>query len=452
MMRRLIRSTLLSLFLAGPILLPTAVEGQQTEELPGVQLGLVYENAYVPVLAIQPFTGRFGGEGTASRVEAIMGRDLRNSDRFEILDSLPNSLIGSDGVNYQLWDRLNATWVVSGSVEGGGSGYVLVLQLHDVLYGTLKQEASFPIPNPESDGFRMAVHRASDAIVEWVFNEPGMAASRITFSMTRNDGYKEAYIVDSDGENLRRVTEHASIVNSPVFSPDGSRIAYVTDDADGLRVYVKELNTGETTRIEALRDGNYMTPAWSPDGRTLAFAVHGGARSGIFTWDAERKCCLTNLTESRFDDISPTFSSDGRMLAFNSNRLGTTIPQIYVMPSAGGTPELLSPYQFRQGGYYSAPDWSPFGDNVAFHGRVGNTGRYHILVARMGEARRLLRLTFEGNNEAPSWAPDGRHLVFRGERNWGKGLFIVDSASGEVRPILTGVDIDDPDWSGPIRN
>ncbi len=451
MMRRLFHSTL-PLVLAAPLLMPTVAHGQQTEEIPGVQLGLVYENAYVPVLAIQPFTGRFGGEGTASRVEAIMGRDLRYSDRFEILDSLPASLVGSGEMNYELWDRLNATWVVSGSVEGAGSGYVLVLKLHDVLYGNVKQEGRFPIPNPESDGFRMAVHRASDAIVEWVFNEPGMAASRITFGMTRNDGTKEIYVIDSDGENLERITEHGSTANSPTYSPDGSRIAYVTDDADGLRVYVKDLNSGETTRIEALRDGNYMTPAWSPDGRTLAFAVHGGARSGIFTWDVERECCLTNLTESRFDDISPTFSSDGRMLAFNSNRLGTTIPQIYVMPATGGTPELLSPYQFRQGGYYSAPDWSPFGDNVAFAGRVGNSGRYHILVARMGEARRLLRLTFEGNNEAPSWAPDGRHLVFRGERNSGKGLYVVDSASGKWRTLLFGVDVDDPDWSGPIGN
>jgi TolB protein len=453
MMRRLtLRPALAAVaLLALGAVQPPALDAQQ-EELPGVRLGLVYENAYVPALGVQAFGGRLGGEGLAPRVEAIVARDLDYSDRFQVLDSLPVR-VSADAVDYSLWDRLGATWVVKGTVEGaGGNDYVLVLELHDVLYETVQESGRFPLPNPDTEGaeFRMAVHRASDQVVEWVFGEPGMAASRITFALTRNDGTKEIYVVDSDGENLRRVTDHADITNSPTWSPDNTRIAYMTYDVDGQRIYEKNLVTGQTTRIEALRDGNYMTPAYFPDGSNMAFAVHGGARSGIFTYDADRECCLTNLTESVADDMSPSISPDGRWMVFNSNRLGTAIPQIYVMPTTGGTPELLSPYQYGQGGYFSAPDWSPFGDNVAFHGRVGRSGRYHILVARMGESRRLLQLTFEGNNEAPSWAPDGRHLVFRGERSWGKGLFVVDTASGRIRSILTGVDVDDPDWSGAM--
>jgi TolB protein len=68
----------------------------------------------------------------------------------------------------------------------------------------------------------------------------------------------------------------------------------------------------------------------------------------------------------------------------------------------------------------------------------------------MGENRRLLQLTTEGNNEDPSWAPDGRHLVFRGEQNWGRGLFIVDTATGRIRIVLRGVAVDTPDWSPSI--
>ena len=66
--------------------------------------------------------------------------------------------------------------------------------------------------------------------------------------------------------------------------------------------------------------------------------------------------------------------------------------------------------------------------------------------------QQLLQLTREGNNEDPSWAPDGRHIVFVGERDWGKGLFVVDSATGAVRPILRGVDVGEPDWSPSLEN
>ena len=62
---------------------------QERDSLPGVSLGLVYENQPQPALAIQPFTGRFGGADLVDDVEVIVGRDLRNSDRFEVMDSTP---------------------------------------------------------------------------------------------------------------------------------------------------------------------------------------------------------------------------------------------------------------------------------------------------------------------------------------------------------------------------
>lgn len=430
------------------IAVPFRATAQETETLPGVQLGLVYENAYVPALAIQPFEGRFGGQAAAGSVEGIIGRDLRYSDRFEVLDSLPPAQVGQ-GVDYALWDRLGAVWLLTGQVEGSGDGFVLVLQLHDVVYRQVKQEGRFRVPDPRSEGFRMAVHRASDAVVQWAFGEPGMAASRIAFAMTRDGGQtKEIYVIDSDGENLRRVTDHGDISLSPSWSPDGSHLLYMSYYQEGLmRIYELDLATGESQQVNPLRDGNYITPVYLPDGQRIAFSVLSGARTGLFVYNLRRDCCLENLTESRWDDLGPTFSPDGNSLAFNSNRLGVGAPQIYTMSANGGDPQLLSPFKYGNGGYYSAPDWAPFGDLVAFHGRVGRTGRYHILVARMGEGRRLLQLTTEGDNEDPSWAPDGRHLVFYGERNWGKGLFVVDTATGRIRVLLRGVDAGGPDWS-----
>ncbi len=426
-----------------------ASPAQGQDRLPGVALGLAYDAVSPPGLAIQPFEGRFGGQSAAGAVEAIIGRDLRYSDRFSVVDSLPSSMAGGETVDYALWDRLGAIYLVRGRVEGTGDGLVLVLELHDVAYTRLAQEGRFELPRPDQEGFRMAVHRASDAVVEWAFGEPGMAASRISFSMMRDDGFREIYVVDSDGENLRRISSIRDIAVSPAWAPEGDRLAYMAYVEGKPTLFEATMPNGPSRQLSPGREGIYLTPSYHPDGETLIFAVQGlNNRSGIFTYNVARDCCLSSLTEGRFFELSPVFSPDGSTVVFNSSRLGSTTPQIYTMSAEGGDPDILSPYNYGGGGYYNAPDWAPYGDRIAFHGRVGRSGRFHILVAVMGERPpRLTQLTTEGNNEDPSWAPDGRHIVFVGERDWGKGLFVVDAATARIRPILRGVDVGEPDWS-----
>ncbi len=124
--------------------LPGGVESQEVRDtFPGVRLGLIYEAGFEPAMAIKPFTSRFGGGGAEVQVEAILARDLRYSDRFALMDSLPASLLG-EGVDYNLWDQLGATWLLTGQVEGLGDGLVLVLELHDVVYAELKERGRFP--------------------------------------------------------------------------------------------------------------------------------------------------------------------------------------------------------------------------------------------------------------------------------------------------------------------
>ncbi len=432
--------------------LPPGLGAQDVEErFPGVSLGLTYETRALPDLAIQPFTGRLGAEATAARAENIVARDLRYSNRFAVMDELPESMVQEE-VDYAFWDQMGATWLVAGSVEGVGSSRVLVLELHDVVYREVVERDRFPLADPDTPEFRMSVHAASDAVVEWVFGEPGIAATRIVFSRRMEDGTQDLWVVDSDGENLRRLTNHQSISLSPAWSPEGRRVLYTSYRSGLPRIYELDLETGAEKQVPAPRTGDYFTPAYHPDGETVAFAVVGGGRSGIFTYNLVRDCCFQTLTEGRSEDISPAFSPDGSRLVFNSNRLGVGAPQIYLMSyqNSGGNARVLSPYMYERPGYYTSPDWSPLGDRIVYHGRVEQRGRHQILVSELARQNRVVQLTFDGNNEDPSWAPDGRHIVYVGSRSWGWGIFITDAVTGNTRTLVSGVRPNLPAWSPPL--
>tara|TARA_B100001559_G_scaffold156695_1_gene131343 strand:- start:15 stop:1415 length:1401 start_codon:yes stop_codon:yes gene_type:complete len=431
------------------------VEAQEQDSIPGVTLGLLYESEFYPALAVHPFEVNPGTPRIAQEIETIIANDLRYSDRFEVMDSIPEEIVG-DGIDYQLWDQLGAVWLLSGSVEpqlAGNDGFILNLELHDIVYGAIHEQGRFLLPNVESRDFRMAVHIASDQLIQWIYGEPGMAASRIAFSRRSEDGNQELYTIDSDGENFKQITSYGDLTMSPTWSPLGDKIAYTSRKGIGVpRIYELDMNTGVERTLPSERTGDYITPVYNPNGREIAFSVTGGNRSGIFRYNWLRDCCLVHISGGRWDDLSPTYSPDGKFMAFNSNRLGTPYPQIFVMPAAGGEADLISPYIHGREGYYTSPDWSPSGDYLAFHGRVARRGRYQILVADIADSgRRLRQLTREGNNEDPSWAPDGRHLVFVGTRDWGTGLMVVDTASGRIRMLLRGFDVRVPEWSPSLK-
>ncbi len=421
---------------------------QEEGAIPGVQLGLAYENLYIPPLAILPFTGLNADAGLVSEIQGIVARDLDYSDRFVVLDSLPEGL-ADEGVQYEIWDQYGADWVLVGEVETAWGRHFLSLELHDIVFASVER-GSFPLPSRDDEDFRMAVHRVSDQVVEWVTGEPGIAASRIVFSMRPfgNPSAKELYMVDSDGEDLRRLTWDEDLAISPTWSPDGSRIAYVSYKTGLPRIYELDLADGTERLIDVGREGQHITPAYHPSGDELAFNILG---TGLFRYDLREDCCPVELVGGRAENLQPSYSHDGDELVFLSNRLGEATPQIYIMPSRGGNAALLSPYRFGQGGYFADPDWSPVSGKVAFAGGIVRRrvlNRYQIFVAdtEVGDDR-LIQLTHEGSNEDPSWAPDGRHVVFTGERSNGHGVFVIDSGTGRARIVVASVRAADTDWS-----
>src|SRR2546427_3382553 len=153
---------------------------------------------------------------------------------------------------------------------------------------------------------------------------------------------------------------------SPAWAPDGRRFAYMEFSAGHGQLFVEPLGSGKRQPVVTTGQALDFTPAFSPDGKTLAFSRATEEGTDIYTVNIKDNCCLQRLTVGRFsDNLSPTYSPDGQRIAFVSTRPG--LPQVYVMAADGTDQQLFAPFDYGVTGSSNAPDWSPDGQSVAFH-------------------------------------------------------------------------------------
>jgi TolB protein len=339
----------------------------------------------------------------------------------------------SSPINYRLLNQLGVVWLVSGTVLGSPNQPILRVTLHDVVYSELKNVQAFTLPPQGSPEFRMAVHRVSDAVVEWATGEPGVAATRIAFRRVGEDGESDVWTIDSDGEGLRRLTRHETLVFSPAWSPEGKHLLYVAYVDGQPHVFERDMASGRRRLISA-EPGLNITPTYSPDGSRILVARTTGDHTEVYELQREPLCCGRRITRtSGGDALNPHYAPDGTRFAFVASPL--VQPHVYVQDVNSAAPEIISRYAFGEKGYATSPDWSPRGDRIAYHAWVDQVFQI-VSVDPDGSSRRVL--TSRGSNEDPSWGPDGRHLVFSSSQRTGHALLILDTVSGRIRRLTSG--------------
>jgi len=379
------------------------------------------------------------GEGALpASISSIVRADLERSGVFRgieipLLQPHPTE---TSRVDYAEWRARLADALVLGSVAARPDGkFEVRFRLFDVVKQAAMGGVAYTLTREQ---VRATAHRIADYVYEKLTGEKGVFSTKIAFVVKRGAIY-ELQIADADGENGFFVLRSNEPILSPVWSPDGSQLAYVSFEQKKPIVYVHSLRDGRR-RVAANFKGSNSAPAWSPDGNTLAVSLsrEGGSQLFLLNPDGSN---VRRLTRSSAIDTEPRFSPDGQFLYFTSDRGGT--PQVYRMPVAGGGAQRVT----FEGSYNVSPRLSPDGRRLAFIHR--NNDRYQAALLDL-ETRQMQILTDSARDESPSFAPNGR-MILLATVIGGRGVLSAVSADGRVKQRLsvTAGDVREPAW-GPF--
>lgn len=396
-------------------------------------------------IAVVPFGWQGTGTPPPLDAAAIIAADLARSGRYLPLDRkdmLQRPTTGAD-VDFGSWRIQGTDILVVGQVLPTGPGqYDLQFQVFDVLRG--QQLLGYRQPATTAD-FRRSSHRAADIIYEKLTGVRGIFSTRIAYiAVTRAPGRvagKTTYrliVADADGENPQVMVESTAPLMSPAWSPDGRQLAYVSFEAHRSEIYIQDLRSSTRQRVSA-RPGVNGAPSFAPDGRHLALALsREDGNLDIYTLDI-RAQVLTRLTSGPAIDTEPVWAADGQQIYFTSDATGG--PQIYRISATGGKPQRVT----FDGPYNARPRISPDGKQLA----VVHNDRGNYRIGLFDLARSTLQVLTDGRlDESPSFAPNGEVLIYA-TREGSRGVLATVSVDGRIKQRISAVDGDvrEPVWA-----
>ncbi len=382
---------------------------------------------------------------TGVSVSAVVRADLERSGVFRVLDA-GAVLDERSTLDAAPWRAKGADSLLSGSVQRLADGrFDVRYRLFDLVRNEPLLAQSKVVLAPD---LRLAAHRIADDIHQRLTSTPGVFATRLVFVVRAGKRYT-LHVTDADGEGAQVALSSAEPIISPAWSPDGKKLAYVSFEDQKAVVWVQELATGARQRIANFRGSN-SAPAWAPDAQRLAVALSQEGSTQLYTVAATGGT-PQRITRSNGIDTEPVYAQDGQSLYFVSDRGGG--PQIYRMPiaaaasgSANGASAAAERVTFN-GNYNISPAISPDGKLLSYITRQGSAYRLVSLDLVQGT---LTTLTDTQDDESPSFAPNGRLLMYA-TRVQGQDVLMTTTLDGKfkTRLITTGADMREPAW-GPF--
>lgn len=391
------------------------------------------------VIAVTPF-GWSGARGLPEDLAAIVRADLSLSGQFRSIPTrdmlaFPRS---EAEVIYRDWRILGTEYLLAADIKDDEGRYTVTFELFDILGQRKVFRKS--VAGAEAQ-LRDLAHFISDQVYEQITGIRGAFSTQVVYVEAFQQGNPSdrfrLMLADADGARPRQLLESKHPLMSPVWAPDGKRIAYVSFETGRAAVFVQELATAKREQVTNFKGLN-GAPAFSPDSRHLALVLSKDGNPEIYTLDLNTRQ-LTRVTQHFAIDTEPSWTPDGKALVFTSNRGGK--PQIYKVSLATGMVERLT----FAGDYNARGRVSPDGKSLVMVHR--QNGVFHIATQDI-QSGDLRVLTETYLDESPSIAPNGALLMYA-TRYQGKGILAAVSLDAGVKfrlPSKQG-DVREPAWS-----